>query len=235
LSLLTLVQDATDRLGIVRPTAVIGTSDTQVRQLLGLAQQEGKELARRYAWQALTREKTFTSTATEVQSSALPTDFDRFVKDTFYNRSDTRIVSGPLTAQEYQDYKSRLTSIVYDAFRVRGNDILILPTPAAGLTFAFEYISNAWCRNAAATVLRSAWAADDDTGMIDEEIMTLGLQWRFLKAKGFDYGEAFQSYEAHVAAVIGRDGGSRTLNMASGFEKRLPRSPIPPDGNWNIT
>ena len=38
MNLLTLIADAADRLGVVRPTSVVGSADQQVRQLLALAQ-----------------------------------------------------------------------------------------------------------------------------------------------------------------------------------------------------
>ena len=64
MSLLTLVQSVTDRIGLARPTAVVGSNDTQIRGLLSLANQEGKDLATRFDWSVLMKEKTFTATAT---------------------------------------------------------------------------------------------------------------------------------------------------------------------------
>jgi hypothetical protein len=54
-SLLTIIQDVADRIGLVRPSSVIGSSDHQVRQLLALANQEGREQARRHPSIALRR------------------------------------------------------------------------------------------------------------------------------------------------------------------------------------
>jgi hypothetical protein len=75
-------------------------------QLLGLAQQEGKELARRHTWQRSSRKQTFTATATETQSTAIPSDFDRFIDETMFNRTRKRHVYGPLNPQEWQFQKS---------------------------------------------------------------------------------------------------------------------------------
>lgn len=235
MSLVTLIQDATDTLGIVRPSSVMGSSDTQVRQLLALAQREGKELARRHNWQALTKERTFTSVAAEEQTGIIPSDFDRFVSDTFYDRTNQRLVNGPMSAMEYANYKSRMAVGVYSVFRMRGNAVFVLPAPPAGLAYSFEYLSNAWAQRADAAEQYSSWRADDDTSLLDEETMTLGVVWRFLKAKGFDYGEAFRTYQGHVSAAIARDNnGPRILSMDPWPEQRTPRAPIVPDGNWPI-
>jgi hypothetical protein len=233
-----MIADAADRLGVVRPTSVIGSADQQVRQLLALAQQEGKELARRYPWQVIVKEKTITATATETQTSAIPSDFDRFVSDTFYNRTKNRKVEGPLNAQEWADYKASVSTVLFDAFRVRGDSLLLAPTPSAGDTYAFEYVSTWWVATAAAstTPAQATWLADGDVGILSEEIMTLGVVWRFLRAKGLDYAEAFRSYEIAVTQRQGWDGGKRIVNMArGGFPSGRPRTPSFPDGSWSLS
>jgi len=45
-TLLTIIQNVSDEVGIERPTSVIGTSDQTVRQLLALSNRAGKMLAR---------------------------------------------------------------------------------------------------------------------------------------------------------------------------------------------
>ncbi len=236
MTLLSIVQDASDRVGLPRTTQVVGSNDMQVRQLLALLNQDGRELARRHPWQQLQKEKTFTTIAQEIQTSVIPTDFDRFIDGTVYNRSRTRMAQGPLTPLQYQDYKSRLASLVYDAFRVRGNDFLVLPTPSAGETWAFEYISTYWVTATGETAgSKSAFDVDTDGSLFPDELHILGLTWRYKRSRGLDYAEDFNSYEAMFKALTGRDGGRRILNMGSTSDPRAPRSPLPPDGNWNIT
>lgn len=235
MSLLTCVQDACDRIGLPRPTVVIGSSDTQIRQFLGLAQQEGKELARRGPWQELTKERTFTATATELQTGAIPTDFDRLVEGSFWNRSQDRRVVGPLTPQRWQALQTGLYSLVWDAFRIRGGDILMTPAPTAGDTLAFEYITTHWLTNADGSIHRSSWTADDDVGLLDEELMTLGITWRFRKAKGLDYSEEYRTYEQRVERKLSNDGGMGILDLNG---DRMDGGggtydPFVPEGNWS--
>lgn len=231
MTLLTVIKDACDTLGITRPTTAYASTDQQILQLVGLAQREGKELAKRHTWQAITKEKTFTSTAAETQVGAIPDDFDRFIDETFYNRSQTRGVQGPLSAIEWQFNKSVVASTIIQAFRQRGNAILITPTPAAGETFAYEYVSRNWCESNT-SVEQPGWAADTDTGLLSEELMTLGIVWRWQKAKGLDYAESFRTYEMQVAQVISRDGGKPRLNVGRTGSIRSARAPYVPDGSW---
>jgi hypothetical protein len=236
-SLLTLIQDAADTLGVVRPTSVIGSADQQVRQLLALANREGKELARRYPWQKIVKEKTFTATATEEQSSVIPSDFDRFLPDTFYNRTTDRKVEGPLNAQEWQDYKASATNVLFDAFRVRGDALLMAPTPTASDSYAFEYVSKWWCTTSGGTTpTLAAWNADSDEGILPEELMTLGVVWRFLRAKGLDYAEAFRTYEMSLMQHQAWDGSKRIVRLGrGGYPMNKPRTPTVPDGSWSLS
>lgn len=196
MSLLTICQNAADRLGIARPSSVINSTDNQTLRLLGYAQQEGKALQKEHAWQILVKEQSFTATATETQSSALPSDFDRWVDDTFYNRTRKRPVYGPLNAQDWSFSKAVVATVLIESFRQRGStsDILITPTPTAGDSYCFEYVAKNWCQSSGGTA-QDAWAADSDTGIIDEECMTLGVVWRFKAGQGLDYAEEFRNYE----------------------------------------
>ena len=69
-TLLELVQAACDEIGIPQPSAIIGQVDDQSRQLLALANREGKDFSAlansRGGWQALHKEYVF---QTEVQSA----------------------------------------------------------------------------------------------------------------------------------------------------------------------
>ena len=234
MSLLTLVQNAADRIGIVRPSSVIGSADGQVRQLLSLSQQEGKELARRHPWQSLIKEKTITAIAAEEQTSGIPTDFDRFVDETFYNRTQKRKVEGPLNAKEWADYKGRTTTAIWDAFRVRGNAGLLAPTPTANDSYVYEYVTTYWATTSGSTTPSlAAWAADTNEGILSEELMTDGIVWRFKKAKGLDYAEEFRTYEAQLALMMGRDGGKRKVSMAAPFKLMRPGVTVP-EGSWNL-
>lgn len=231
MSFLTMIQNAASRMGLSMPASAYGSSDPQVVQLVALAQQEGKELARRHTWQKITKEKTFSATAAETQTGAIPSDFDRFIDETMFNRTRKHHVYGPLTPQEWQFQKSVLSSTIIENWRQRGDDILIMPTPTASDTYAYEYVSTQWCESSGGTD-QSSWASDTDVGILSEELMTDGIIWRFLRAKGMSYDEQFRTYELQVAQAITRDGGKKTLN--AGGRRKPARGIFVQDGSWPL-
>ncbi|MCR4339643.1 MAG: hypothetical protein NUW01_07125, partial [Gemmatimonadaceae bacterium] len=209
MTLLTTIQSACSKIGITRPTVVVGSTDVQVVELLDLANEEGRELTKAGQWRDLMGEKTFTTVAQAAQTSALPTDFGRFIDETFFNRSTARRVFGPISPEEWQTRQAfTAASSINSYFRLRGtgvNAILMTPTPSAGNTCAFEYIKNTWCQSSA-SVAQSSWAADTDTGVLDENLMALGITFRFLKKKGLGtWQAAYLHYTDQVNIALAQD------------------------------
>lgn len=232
-TLLSICQDVCDRVNLARPTQIISGINQTARTLRGCAQREGVALARRWSWQALLREHTFVSVAATAQTNSIPTDWDgRLVADTFWNRGDLRPVQGPLDSREWQAIQSGGVSAVTDAFRFRDNMIELVPTPTAGVTYAYEYISGQWCESSAGTG-QTEWLADTDVPRLDAELMTLGVMWRFLQGRGLDFAMAMGDYEAEVMKAMSRDGSRRVISL-SGGGREGPRRPAIPEGSWSL-
>jgi hypothetical protein len=234
MSLLSIIQDAMTDINLNRPTSVVGSTDTQVIQFLSLVKRDGLDLLRRFDWQSLTKEVNFTTVATEQQTTlaTVASDFFRLVDESMNNRTQHWRVRGPLSPQEWQRRRALGAQVGVDnSFRIRGDAILFFPVPVAGDSIYFEYISNKWVLSNA-SVAKIAFTADTDTSLINEDILTLGAKWRFLKAKGLDYSEEFRSYESALESIFGSDGARGPVDMTGDFMDWTV--PVVPDGSWNI-
>jgi hypothetical protein len=227
MTLLTIVRNSADRLGLGRPSSVVSSTDPNAVALLAMAQEEGKTLARRHEWQVLQSEYTF-PTAASTASYALPTDFDRILKETVFNRTSRRRMLGDLTPAQWQETQASLVTMVNPAFRIRGNLFLISPTPSAIETVAYEYMTNKWCESSGGTA-QTEWLSDTDVGKLSEDIMTLGVIWRWKRAKGLDYGEDMNSYEMEVAKSILNDGARTRIDTSCTERDRVPNAPQVPE------
>ena len=98
MTLLTICQDIADEVSVFRPTAVIGSSDSGILKLRRAATKAGYALMRNAAWLDLRKERTFTAIAGETQTGILPADFNRFVPETFWDRTNIQFVVGPVSA-----------------------------------------------------------------------------------------------------------------------------------------
>lgn len=229
MTLLTIVQTACDRLGIARPSVVMASTDDTIRVMRALATQEGRELAARATWQRLTLEKSFTTVAASVQTSAIPADFGRFITRSAWNHTRRQPMIGPMEPHQWQALTARVTTSQNAIWRQRGNDFLILPTPTAGDTVKYEYVSTYWVDTDADGLGEAdAWAADANTSLLSEELIILGLVWRWLKRNRLQYSDEFAEYTAQVSQAIARDGGRAVVNMGAGGYRYA-------DGDVNVT
>jgi hypothetical protein len=233
-SLLTIIQDAAKEMKLGVPASVIGNPDVEVVDMLRFAQRLGRELPLRGEWQTLRTPSTFTSLAQEEQTGMVPTDLARFINETFWNRSRKRPLQGPMDAQQWQTIKSWTTSPTQDTFTVYGSNIHINPVPPAGETFAFEYITNQFCRSAGG-VAQASWLADTDTARIPEELFTLGIVSLYLRSEWQPGAvDAEARFEKQVRQYLTSDGPKRTVSMAGGSEYGRYPGIVVPEGYWMV-
>ena len=236
MTILSMCQNVADFTGFERPTSVISNTDPIARQLLALAQREGKQLMRVSDWAVLKKEHTF-STSNGTAAYALPSDFDRLVLETSYNRSDNDILTGPISSSEYQLVNHGMaTTGTTEKFRLKAASNALKfeldPTPSSTQTIGFEYVSNQFCQSSGGSG-QAAWAADTDTGILDETTMEMGITWRFKAAHGLDFAEDFRQYQLEVRQAVARNGSSPVLQLDDA--RKLIVGPYQSDGNYGIS
>lgn len=234
MSLLTIVQRFCRRTNLTVPNAVYGTADAQIRQVMALLEEEGNDLSGRGDWNGITQQATHVTTAAEDQGaiSSIATNGFRYIKNgTFWNRTLQEPVYGPLSDRDWQAAKAVTTSGPRYQYRIRGNHLLMDPTPTAGQTLAFEYVSWNWIIDSGGTNYSQYFTSDTDEILLPEEIVTVGLRWRWKKEKGMEYAEDFRTYETMVKDALSRDGGKPVLSMNGDVCASGPGVFVP-SGTW---
>lgn len=232
MSLLSLCQEAMRHpsLGLPVINSIVGNTASHAPAILQVAKEELDDLAGRCYWQELTREHTFTTTASAVQvtASSFPVDFDRMIPETFFNRTTRRYFNGPISAGEWQNIQAIVSTAVDPQYRIRGGTFLITPTPTTGNTVAYEYITKYKVRsNAGADQI--TWAADSDTTVFPENVVTLGVVWRYRKGRGYPFNAEQETYERRVADLILRNGNRPRLSTDAPLRFRKPYPPQTPE------
>lgn len=205
-TLLQIAQDVSDEVGVERVTTVIGNTNDTARRLLQSAQRTGKDLAKKHYWTVLQREHTF-NTATSAASYDLPSDFDRMLPYTQWDRANEWRLRGPLSPQDWQFVKSGVAEEgPRRDYRIKPesgtNKFFLSPTPAAaeaGETLAFEYVSTQWCEDSDGNG-QASFQADGDVVRLDGELFRLGVIWRFKRALGMEYLTEFDEFD-HLLRV----------------------------------
>jgi len=164
---------------------------------------------------AATATSTNTNLAFGQQAYSLPADYDFMISGTQWDRGYRWQIFGPLTPQEWQVLKSGLSPTgPRRRFRLMAGMFYLDPVPYDSNLLVYEYYSTSFALTAgSSTSPTNAFSGDTDTYVLPDDLMILGLQWRYKRAKGLDYTQEFDTYTRALQRELGRDGGARALRL----------------------
>lgn len=215
------------------PASFYGNTNLTARQCVALVQREGQTLVREHRWSELITSTTITTVAGQATYS-LPADFHSFANMSQWDRSFHLPMIGPTSGANWQWLKSGISTAttINRWWRVRGSAIEVHPTPPAdGETLAYDYYSKNWISYYSATTTGETsgivWTSDNDSSVLSEDLLTLGLKWRFLQAKGMPYEPEYKEYEAMKEATLADNGGKGVIQLG---KQRIVLTNLPDTG-----
>lgn len=162
----------------------------------------------------------------------LPSDWDREIPQTEWDRTNRWPLMGPQSPQDWQSFKS---GIVYagprERFRIVGNTYAINPPPPNGLVFGFEYISKAWIYSPAG-VAQTSLVSDSDTFIFTDSLLITGLKVSWKAAKGLDTSFDLAEFRSLLENNKSQDKSSQKLSLSPYGSSVLMTMANVPDGNW---
>jgi hypothetical protein len=147
---------------------------------------------------------------------AMPSDYDRLIDRTDWDKSKHWEMLGPETAQQWQWLKSGYISTGPRVrYRVMGDTFQIWPPLGTNEYIGFEYVSNAWVATAAGvSPTKTSFTLDTDVCIFPDNLMVLGLKKKYFEVKGFDVTAFTRDYQMQLNIAKAADAGSPTLSMA---------------------
>lgn len=167
----------------------------------------------------------------------MPSDYQRTVNKTQYNKTNRWSVIGPKTAQEWQWLKaSYVTTGPRMRYRIMGDQFVIWPASYAdNIVLGFEYQSNGWVIAANGTPKTKA-TVDTDTFLFPDRLLVLGTKLKYFEIKGFDTTTLFSDYQRELSKFKAQDAGADTLSMAPRYPNiLLTQNNLPDTGFGNTT
>jgi hypothetical protein len=182
-----------------------------------------------------------------------PVDFDRFINQTWWDRTNRWSLMGPDSPVVDQWHRSGVVTIGprrhfrqigYNGLTSGGgplNTYRLWPAPGAldtPIQLVFEYISTttvlgvSTVNNVTTYTPQPYFQADTDIPILDGNLMILGAKWRLWQIKGFDYAALQAEWQDYGDRKYANDGGAKTLSLSS-LRAGMLLSPYQiPDGNW---
>ncbi len=165
---------------------------------------------------------------------ANPSDYDRLIDKTQWDKSKHWEMLGPETAQQWQWLKSGFISTgPRIRFRMLGGFFQIWPPSGIADYLGFEYVSKNWALSTSATVTpdKASLTVDTDTCVFQDRLMVAGLKHKYFQVKGF--GDVYlDDWTRQLSIAKANDGGSPTLSMAPRVSEVLITQQNVPDSGF---
>lgn len=164
----------------------------------------------------------------------LPSDWDRQVDRTHYDKSKRWEMLGPTDAQQWQFLKSSYISTgPRIRYRILGGYFQVWPAMTTAEYLGFEYMSNQWANSASGTP-QSSFLADTDTCIFPDRLMVTALKKKYFEIKGFDATAFTRDYLQQLSFAKANDSGSATLSFAPVPSTILIGFENIPDANYGM-
>ena len=170
----------------------------------------------------VTLSQAATATATGVALTfsktkySLPSDWDRQINRTHFDKSKRWEMLGPETPQQWQWLKSAYISTgPRIRYRIMGNYFQIWPLLGTNEYLGFEYVSKYWILGATDTVpTKSSFTVDTDTCIFPDRLIVSGLKLMYFQIKGFDTTAFQRDYDEQMNLAKLNDQGAATLSFS---------------------
>jgi len=208
MTLLSVVKDVCAVVGVAVPQSVFSniTGNRTMQEMLSLA----NEMAQRIAydnrdWTALITAGKHTGDGV-LQGYVLPANYKRLMLTSNVRRSSNP--NQPMTfvpdMDEWVTRTLRGTTYGTGDWRIHLNSIFYRPILALGETSSFVYVDKN-CINLASGGRGDVFMSDDDTFVLDERLLKLGMIWQWKSSHGASYAEDLGTYGDALGYAMGHD------------------------------
>jgi hypothetical protein len=234
-TLLQIVQEFCKLTGLPPPASAIGNTDDQIIQIIALINEGLDDTVAKYKWTQLQALTSFVTVATESQGllSALAPGYKSMIQKTLWNNSSKLPGFGGITPQDSQVLRQWGARTAVPTYREMGGKLMIIPAPAAGQTYSFEYISTYPVLAADGITRKQYYTVDTDTCVLPDNLITLDLRWRWKSEKGLPYAEHMRTFETQCKQAYVDSLGAANVHMANCPKDARPGIVIPA-GNWPV-
>jgi hypothetical protein len=220
MSLVTALTNACDEIGIPAPSTFVSRSDDTSIIMLRLANKAATVIAKSHDWSALSSVRTFNAVASQVQVEP-PSNYDRITSQTdIWNVSTRRQLYGVTDLNQWMNLQINTISGAEKYWMRIGGKFNFYPIPSVTEQFTYSYQKKNFARPFAAvddTTDKNSFTLDTDLFLLDDELLTLSLIWRWKQAKELEYSEDKMIYDMELESRIASDRGPRMVSTSNVF------------------
>lgn len=204
-TVIALVQEFAEKKGLPTPSAVVGSSNKDAKQFLALLKTLVRDLGR-YSWPAQRVRKTWTTVATVDQGTLAAVwgaDFRSLVANTLWNNTSQERIRGPVTEQEWQIAQASAVAGDTSIAWIGGGNFWLYPAPTAGDSISALVLTDYYVTDGGTPT--ATISADDNKLLFPDEVVMVGLEFFWNKAKGESYEWEYRQYMGLIGDNKARD------------------------------
>lgn len=232
MSILSAMQSAAIRLVGYRPQVFFDSSETFEQEIADLVNEVARDICKINDWQGLLKIQTYTGNGV-VDSFPFPADYDRQLVNT--NLQDLNNWAWNYMhitdVNQFMFIRGRGFQQFPGSWTIYGNNFEFTPPPPPNQTASFPYISRNFAIGENGSS-KSAFTADSDDFAIrgGEDLLTLGLVWRWRENKKLDYTGDQEAFTMMLEQVAAKDKGSSIIRKGRRFVGLNVRAAYP----WSL-
>lgn len=235
-TVLTIVQDFCEKLGLPRPSALVGSQEKSIRQFRALLQEAASDLAE-YPWESQRLRFTWLSLAGQDQgplTTIFGAGFDSLVPNSLWNDTRHMPIYGPVPASVWQTFQTLPNAgPEFQCWFSQGR-LLVSPELIAGESLSAVYTTKHGVLAVDGLTTKERITADDDSLLFPANVVTRALEYKWRKQKGeAGWEDDYNSYIALVSRALTKIGAPKlSLDGASPLAARP--GVVIPAGSWNV-
>jgi hypothetical protein len=208
MSLLSVVKDVCATVGVALPQSVFAGLPTNrtMQEMVSLA----NEMAQRIAydtrdWVKLKKIQTYDGNGVQT-AFALPANFKRLLltSNVWSSLSNLNPMTFVPDLDEWLNRRARGYTHSFGEWTIIGDEMHIFPVMSIGASAYYGYLDKN-CITLAGGGRGDTFQVDDDSYVLDERILKLGMIWQWKAQKGSPYAEDMGTYGDALTYAMGHD------------------------------
>jgi hypothetical protein len=163
---------------------------------------------------------------------ALPSDYDRQVNRSQWDKTKHWEMLGPESQQQWQWLKSGFISTGPRLrWTMQGSKFQVWPPTPSAEYLGLVYLTKNWAATTGG-VAKAAFTLDTDTCLFPDRLMVLGVKKKYFEIKAFDTTALTRDYQMHLSIAKAANLGASNLSLAPTPSQVLISIAQVPDTNF---
>lgn len=218
MTLLSAAQSAALRLTGKKPSTFFSSQNTFEMEIIDLANEVVTDMVKYADWRRLTTLQQMAGDGT-TYGFDLPSDYSRMPSGVSISRANW-YTWGYLDAPSlnyWMDLVNGLATPNPGYWIILDGQVQFRPAIEAGTTAQYFYISKNAVLDEDGTTRKPAFTKDADTFLLDEDVLILGIVYKWRAQKRLEYAQDFTNYEQALSQASSFDKGSRIITSATRY------------------